>query len=248
MTRALGFLALGVGDAFSNRHYASSLLVGCDGAWLLVDCPHPIRKMMFEAAATAGLEIDLDRVDAVVLTHLHADHCSGVEGLLYFNHFALQRKPTLVAHPDVAARLWSGHLAAGMETTTVDDAVQLHTLSDYASVMELPDEGELQMGPFAIGCRKTIHPVPTTALRIRAGGRSLGYSADTSFDPSLIAWLSEADLFVHETNLGIHTDYEQLRKLPQPVRDRMRLIHYPDFFDVEGSEIEALRQGRWYSV
>jgi hypothetical protein len=171
-----------------------------------------------------------------------------VEGLLYFNHFALQRKPTLVAHADVAARLWSGHLAGGMETTTVGDAVQVHVLSEYASLIEIPDEGELEMGPFAIACRKTIHPIPTTALRIRAGGRSLGYSADTSFDPSLIDWLSEADLFVHETNLGIHTDYEQLRKLRRSVRDRMRLIHYPDFFDVEGSEIEPLRQGRWYPV
>jgi ribonuclease BN (tRNA processing enzyme) len=249
-TGPLGFLPLGVGDAFSSQHYASSLLVGFEGEWLLIDCPHPIRKMLHEACSTAGWKLDLDAVRSVVLTHLHADHCSGVEGFLYFHHFALQSKPTLIAHPDVAARLWSGHLAAGMDAVmdTKDMSVQPHTLEDFASLLPISDEREVTVGPFSIACRKTLHTVPTTALRIRAGDRCLGYSADTSFDPSLIEWLSEADLFVHETNLGIHTDYEQLRRLPASLRDRMRLIHYPDFFDLDASQIEPLHQGHWYRV
>ena len=57
---------------------------------------------------------------------------------------------------------------------------------------------------------------------VRAAGRCLGYSADTAFDPALLSWLSEADLIVHETNLGpIHTPYEKLASLPSDLRGKM---------------------------
>src|SRR5262245_46999345 len=111
----LSFIALGVGDAFSALHYSSCLALDAGDAWLLVDCPHPIRKIVREGSTAAGAPFDLDRVAAVALTHLHADHSSGLEGLGYFSHFALGRPVVLAAHPSVTTRLWEGHLAAGME-------------------------------------------------------------------------------------------------------------------------------------
>ena len=80
------------------------------------------------------------------------------------------------------------------------------------------------------------------------GRALLGISADTAFDPSLIAWLSEADLFVHETNYGVHTPYAALAALPAETRAKMRLIHYPDNFDTGASVIAPLRQGQRYEV
>ena len=109
----LSFIVLGVGDAFSARYYSSCLAVHCEGAWLLVDCPHPIRKMMKEAPAAAQVGLDVGSIDALLVTHLHADHCSGIEGFLYFASFVTKRRPRLLAHPDVLSRLWSGHLSAG---------------------------------------------------------------------------------------------------------------------------------------
>lgn len=243
--RGLSFLPLGVGDAFSARFYSTCLAVESEGTWLLIDCPHPIRKMLSEAAAAASIELDLGDIHAVVLTHLHADHSSGLEGFLYFNFFALRRKGVIVTHPDVSARLWDNHLAGGMDSMmgAPGKANEPRTLTDYATLVDLSVEEAIDFGPFSIEARMTIHPVPTTALRIRAGGRCLGYSADTTFDPSLIAWLAEADLIVHETNLGIHTRYDDLLTLPAELKARLRVVHFPDFFDVEGSEIATLRQG-----
>ena len=83
-------------------------------------------------------------------------------------------------------------------------------------------------------------------MKIRAGGRCLGISADTSYDPFLIDWLSEADMIVHETNLGIHTPYESLAALPETLRRKMRLTHYTDDFDLAASIIEPLVPGRSY--
>ncbi len=247
---ALTLLPLGVGDAFSARWYSSALALEADGARLLVDCPHPIRKILKESGEAAGMALDVGDFDAIALTHLHADHASGLEGFGYFAHFVLSKRPVLLTHPAVAEDLWDGHLrssmahlmpAPGAPATEMD-------LSDYFDVRPLSEDRPIVHGPFSIECRRTVHHIPTTAFRIRAGGRSLGYSADTAFDPGLVAWLAEADLVVHETNFGIHTPYEKLAALPAELRAKMRLIHYPDTFDLEASAIEPLLQGRRVEV
>ena len=95
----LRLLPLGIGNAFSAVSYSTCLALEADGCWLLIDCPHPIRKMMREASASAAVDLDAAAVHAVVLTHLHADHVSGLEGLAYYHRFFLNRKLRLVAHP-----------------------------------------------------------------------------------------------------------------------------------------------------
>jgi ribonuclease BN (tRNA processing enzyme) len=244
-------LALGVGDAFSARYYSSCLALHAEGTWLLIDCPHPIRKVLREASAAAGISLDLRDFHSLVLTHLHADHCSGVEGYAYYFYFALKQRARLITHVDVAARLWEGHLAGGMEwfmSTDLSAPLERRTLGDYFDMTTMTEQGAVQAGPFRIECRKTLHSVPTTALRIQAAGRTLGYSCDTAYDPSLIDWLAPSDRIIHETNLGIHTPYEKLAALPESLRQKMLLIHYPDDFALEGRAIEPLQQGRIYDV
>jgi ribonuclease BN (tRNA processing enzyme) len=238
---------LGVGDAFSALHYSTCLALEAGDSMVLVDCPHPIQKMMREARVPW---VDPRRVSAVILTHLHADHCSGIEGLGYWTFFYEKRKLPLYLHPDVLADLWHGHLAAGMThlmPTPGAKTVEMK-LEDYFELHLLREDTSVRCGPFSIEARKTIHHVPTTALRIAAEGRTLGHSADTAFDEGLIEWLGAADLVVHETNYGVHTPYEKLAALPADLRAKMRLIHYPDDFDLAASSIEPLREGRVYVV
>jgi hypothetical protein len=121
------------------------------------------------------------------------------------------------------------------------------SLDDYAEVRPLgPDTSEI--GALSVAWRPTIHHIPTSALRISRGSRSLGYSADTAFDPTLIAWLEQSDLFFHETNLGIHTPLASLAALPEATRARMRLIHYPDFHEVATSPIACAREGERFEL
>lgn len=245
------YLPLGVGDAFTALHYTCCVAIEAEGTWILIDCPHPIRKMMREGGQSAGVELDIPDVAAVCLTHLHADHASGVEDYGYYSFFALHKRAPLVLHPDVRARLWDHTLSGGMEDfglEAIGEVPTKKTLDDYFAVHSLTEEAPVKIGPFTIECRKTLHPIATTALRISAGGKSLGHSSDTYFDPSLIDWLGEADVMIHETNYGIHTPYELLAELPAAVRAKMRLIHYPDAFDHEASNIETLKQGVLYSV
>ncbi|MCU0683938.1 MAG: MBL fold metallo-hydrolase [Polyangiaceae bacterium] len=241
----LRLVPLGVGDAFSERHYSTCLAFECGGELLLIDCPHPVLKMMREARLTSGVDIAPDRVCGVVLTHLHADHASGLETLAYYSFFALKRKLKLFAHPAVAQRLWEGHLAAGMECL-LPAAGAAHVemaMGDYLDLLPL-GEGVTSCGPFSIEVRPTIHHIPTTAVRVQAAGRSIAYSADTIYDEGLIAWLLASELVLHETGLGVHTPYASLASLPAEVRAKMRLVHYPD--TLEGAAIERLREGGVY--
>ncbi len=245
------YLPLGVGDAFTARYYTCCLAVEAEGSWLLLDCPHPIRKMMRDGSQAAGLKLDVGDVAAICLSHQHADHASGLEGFAFFSHFVLKRRATLVAHPTVTARLWSHTLSGGMDTFGLEEIGEersTKSFEDYFDLRPVTETEPVRIGPFTIECRPTIHPIPTTAIRVSAGGKALGYSGDTYFDPGLIEWLGAADVMVHETAYGIHTPYAKLADLPSHVRQRMRLIHFPDDFDPAKSVIEPLRQGVLYEV
>jgi len=247
-------IPLGVGDAFAARHYTTCLALGAGDAWMLVDCPHPVRKMLREGSDAAGQPLDLDGVLGVALSHLHADHCSGLEDFAYYCHFRLNRRARLLAHPGVSAQLWDHVLSAGMGGVRPDPAgpAAVKRLDDYFEVTALDAGRPVAFGPFSVECRTTVHPIPTTAFRVTALGRVFGFSADSAFDPSLIAWLEPCDLIAHEVTTAprsqVHTPYADLAALPAPLRAKMRLFHYPDDFDPDGSVIEPLRQGRVYPV
>jgi len=215
-----------------------------------------VRKMLREGSMAAGLSrpLDIDRIRAVAVTHLHADHSCGLEDFGYCSWFAMGERAKIAMHPDASARLWDGHLAAGMEWAQAkrDAAPVRKRLADYFELIDLDTARPVAIGPFSIECRRTIHSVPTFAMRIAAGGRVFGFSADTAYDPSLIEWLSAADLIVHEaTTLAhsdVHTPYPMLAALPESLRSKMRLTHLPDDFDADASAIEPLREGRAYEV
>jgi ribonuclease BN (tRNA processing enzyme) len=261
-------LPLGVGDAFSAENYSSCLALGAGDTWVLVDCPHPIRKMLREASHAAGCPLDLGDITAVVLTHLHADHVSGLEDYAYFSRFVLRRRARVLTHPDVSAKLWSGVLGGGMGEArdTPGGPMVAQRFDDFFELTDLDTERPVRFGPLEVECRFTRHPVPTTALRIKASGRMFAHSADTAFDPDLIDWLAAADLIVHEVTplpsshvhtpyahltalpSHVHTPYAHLTALPGALCQRLRLTHYPDEFDPDASRIEPLRPGRLYPV
>lgn len=241
---ALSFIPLGVGDAFSAHHYTSCVALEADGRRLLVDCPHPIRKVLREGSAGLSAPLDLPDFDAFVVTHLHSDHSSGIEGLGFYFRYILQKRPVLVAHPGVAGRLWE-RLAPGMDE---NDHAVAQGFADYFDLTSLDEARPVRVGPFEIACRKTRHHVPTYALRVTAGGRTLAISSDTPFDPALIDWLSPADLILHETGDGIHASYGKLAALPEALRRKIRLIHFADEFSPPDGEIEPLVQGRVYHL
>jgi ribonuclease BN (tRNA processing enzyme) len=237
-------IVIGVGDTFSERHHSTALLLVCDGFQLAIDCPDMYRGALRAAGERAGRTLSLLDVDHVLITHVHGDHMNGLEGVAFFKHFAEGKRVRLLTSPEVRATIWDQRLVASMGALWDGRQLQARTFDDYFEHVPLAWVEETVVGPFRIRTRRTRHHVPTSALLIEAGGRTLGYSSDTAFDPELIAFLEPADLIIHETNFGpAHTPYASLAALPAALRARMRLIHYPDSFDLAGSAITPLREG-----
>lgn len=250
----------GVGDAFTERYHNASLCLehGGSGARLMIDCPPAFPRVLADyrrdRAGAAGDDLSVGNIDHLLLTHLHGDHCGGTEAYLYLRRFVIGRKPTLLGAPEVLDALWDTRLRGGMEELLLegraDGPRKSMALCDYTERQDL-ESGVTQVGPFLIERRFTIHHIPTTALRVTIAGQrrpALGYSADTAFDPTLIEWLSEAELIIHETNFGVHTPLHLLGGLPAALRARMRLIHYPDLLDVGTAPITCLGQGQLLEI
>jgi ribonuclease BN (tRNA processing enzyme) len=244
-------VALGVGNAFSADYYSSCHAIVSGNAWILFDCPHPIRKILKEGVAASGVSLPLEGLCGVFLSHLHADHVSGLEGLAYYYAFVLGKKLPLLTHRDVGDPLWNCTLAGGMEwsRSTAEGAPVRRGFDTFFEPIWLSEGTTHQVGPFQVECRKTIHNIPTIAGRFRANGRTLGCSADTAFDPSLVEWLAKADLVIHEAGgQFLHTPIEKLAALPESIRRKVRVNHYRDDFDVARSALKALRQGEVLDV
>lgn len=240
---ALRAIPLGVGDYCSALHYSTSLAVVDEpGDWLLIDCPHPIRKILREASLTSGVLLPLDRLVGVALTHLHADHSSGLEGLGYFS-----RARDL--HPG-GVPLFTGPKVA--------DAFRRRSETGLFDVQVVEPGVPRTVGPFRLDARETWHgELDAYAYRVEAAGRMFAHSGDAAFDPELLDWLLAADLVTHELGSGegsmaIHTGYGQLESWAEgqpPERSgKLRIIHFPDEFLDRPSRIERARQGEVYDV
>ena len=61
------------------------------------------------------LQIPINRIDGIFITHLHADHIGGLEELAYQNLYLFKRKPQLFVPEKLLEPLWENSLKAGMD-------------------------------------------------------------------------------------------------------------------------------------
>lgn len=161
----------------------SSYLLEAEGYRLLLD----MGSGSLGGLQRAGMLFDLD---AIVVSHLHADHCADLAGLLVARKYLARDrdlKPISVHGPaGTADRI--GAIAGSGIGNDVRSHLDCWTL--------LP--GELEMGPFTVTVDRVNHPVETFASRVSAGGKVLTYSADTGESDALVQLAEGADLFLCE--------------------------------------------------
>ncbi len=201
---------LGVGEAFDPAEPNSSALVEQDGFTLLIDCGHSVVPPLWRARP------DPETVDAVLLTHHHADHVAGLPSVLDRWSYQGRRKPLLIL-----ASEWGQ-----------DQLRQLCGLLGIAPEFPIhharPDEMR-QVGPFGLWTAPTQHSVPNLALRLDAGGRRFAYSGDGRPTAKSRALFASADLLFHEcwevdaVDNAYHCDLPTVRTIEGP--ERIGLYH-----------------------
>ncbi len=249
----LHLLPLGVGDAFSTRYYHTSFVLFAGSAVVLVDVPAPFGKMLREATEAAGVRLAVPDFTDVIVTHLHRDHCNGLEEFAY-RRIVLEEAPPPRLHflEEIIELLWYARLEP-----SVGDKTELGGTFDER-MEEFFDLDGLDRGQdFATAdpelvfeTRITRHSQPCFGFRASYKGAVLSYSCDTEWGPKYVEWLAKgADLIVHEVGEEYpHTPLEKLAGLPEDVRRRMRLAHLPDALADRELPIPPLRQGELLTI
>lgn len=163
---------------------ASCYLVESDGFRLLLDLGH---------GSLGALQnyIGVDEIDAIALSHLHADHCMDLTALyvarVYGDYDITSRLPVYgpSSTADRMADAYGLPRATGMHST--------FDFQDLALVTTI--------GPFQFRSTRVAHPVEAHAIRLEADGLSLTYSADTGPCPDLVTLADGTDLLLCEASL-----------------------------------------------
>lgn len=118
---------------------------------------------------------ELSDVDAILISHLHADHCFDLvpyyHGLRYRPSGLMKRRPALYLPPDNPDRL--GLLAGFCSDAGLDFFADVFRLEAY------PANGSIRVGNAVVHFQRVEHYIPTYGMRIESAGRVLIYSADT---------------------------------------------------------------------
>jgi ribonuclease BN (tRNA processing enzyme) len=221
---------IGCGDAFgSGGRFNTCFLVTGAGGRFLIDCGASSLVALKQAA------IDLDSIDAVVISHLHGDHFGGLPFLLMdARHLSKRTKPLLLCGPPGIEE----RLRAAQEVLFPDSSEK--PLGFALEYRTLAAGRRCDAGHFAVTPFPAIHDAgaPCYSLRIECEGKTIAYSGDTEWNENLAPAARGADLFICECSswegpLTGHIDYRTLGpKLDTLGAKRVILTHMnPDMLE-----------------
>ncbi|MEA1936745.1 MAG: MBL fold metallo-hydrolase [Patescibacteria group bacterium] len=234
---------LGYHDMFSARYgVAENLTVlEVNGKTIVIEAPAQIAATL-PRMKTLRSESELTHVDALIITHIDADHVAGFDSLIWHKVFGENSKLLLITHPEIAKQLWQ-RVRTAFEIDRIDMKTE-RQLEDYVNLIELKLGETIKVPQFGIEMetfhRSTHHaPFLSIAFRVFVDRMPiLGYSGDTSFDSELIEFLAKGESYpiIHEAGsytVGnqAHTHIEELLTLPVKIQKRLYLNHIPFVFE-----------------
>lgn len=181
---------VGSGDSFGSG--------GRFQTCILVDGPESRFALDFGASSLIALAqqgIEHNSIDAILLTHLHGDHCAGVPFLLMDAMLSAKRtRPLTVAGPrDLRRRMDMIREALFPGSHVMTPKFPLHWIEmepgQPHTVLDLVVTPQV--------ARHTQETNPT-ALRVEVGGKVVAYTGDTEWTEDVAKAGRDADLFIAE--------------------------------------------------
>jgi ribonuclease BN (tRNA processing enzyme) len=176
---------VGSSPAWPNPNSShAGYLVESDGGRLLVDCGPGV-------LARLRAREPWPRIDAIVISHFHLDHCGDLVPWLWGH---LMGPAASISGPDL-------HLPPG-GLTRITSLAPLERFKQVFRIAEYGDGVPFSAAGHEITPVRVAHSdEPTWGLRIEHGGSVLAYSADTGPTPALAELARDADIFLCEATL-----------------------------------------------
>jgi ribonuclease BN (tRNA processing enzyme) len=169
----------------------SGYLIEADGVRLLLDCGNGVFAKLRAAC-------DFTTVDAVVISHLHADHFIDLVPYSYalaYSHAARAAgsRPRLHVPPGGREKLRRITGAWDAEDL-IEHAFELH---------EYDAADELELGSLRVAFHEVPHFIRTHAVRVRevGAGGTFTYGADCRPNDAIVAFARDTDLLMLEATL-----------------------------------------------
>ena len=185
------------------------------------------------AFANLRRHVDYDRLGAVVISHMHADHFIDLIPLRYALRYG-PRRP----EKKLPVYLPPGGLAMLRALVSAFPHEGGDFLTDVFALAEYDPSRPLAVGGATLRFAHTAHYIPAFAVRWERGGASVTYSADTALDDRVTALARVTDVFLCEATLR-HGEVEQGLRGHSSAADaaamardagvgRLVLTHYPE--------------------
>jgi ribonuclease BN (tRNA processing enzyme) len=214
---------VGSGDAFgSGGRFNACFQVETAKATVLIDCG----ASSLVALRSRGL--DPERLDGVVLSHLHGDHFGGLPFLLIeAQHLSRRRRPFVIAGPPGTR----ARLAAALDVMFPGAPATKWRFS--WEVVEIEPGRPCDILGHRVVTAEVSHPsgAPSTAVRFSDGITTLAYSGDTEWTDALLPIAAGAALLIVECSgyaghIPYHLTWEILQpRLPDLRARRIMITH-----------------------
>jgi ribonuclease BN (tRNA processing enzyme) len=226
----------------------SGYLIEEDGTAILVDCGNGVFAKLRE-------KIDYVDLDAVVISHLHADHFLDLVPYSYALTYAPRQQPVPVDR-------WPGtdrpacpelHVPPGAKAVfrrVVGSWGNEDLIEKAFELREYDPSSEIEIGPIRIAFQPVPHFTETFAMSISStnGSGRIVYGADSSPTEALAEFAREADLIMLEATLprpertgirGHLTPEEAGGHAKGAAAKRLLLVHISDELDADWARDEA---------
>jgi ribonuclease BN (tRNA processing enzyme) len=148
------------------------------------------------ALAHLRRHVDYDRLGAVVISHMHADHFIDLIPLRYALRYGSRRRTS-----KVKVYLPPGGLAMLRALVSAFAHEGGDFLQDVFELGEYDPSHPLAIGGATLRFAQTAHYIAAFAVRWERDGVSVTYSADTAPDNRVVALARETDVFLCEATL-----------------------------------------------
>jgi ribonuclease BN (tRNA processing enzyme) len=182
---------VGCGDAFGSggRFNTCFHLVGRD-VNVLIDCGAT------SPVAMSQLAISPDDINAIFVTHFHADHVGGLPFFILESNYVLKRRRglTVAGPPGLKSRYADIMDTAFAGSSTMEWSFPLHL--QELDIGKGSDIANVRITPYHV-----LHDDragPCLGFRIEAEGKVIAFSGDTEWTEALVDIGRDADLFICE--------------------------------------------------